>query len=402
MRPSASTECIGLHRFCFGLAVKLLLPLPVKADTYHMQLKPISTLPILLIGMASHAYTNAASWESAGSVVLTHQATTEAHIQDESAGSADLIVQRQNGANHWVAHIEASSTPRSNGVSSILPEANADVGTALESNSKGRIQLSELYYTHNYSENSTLSAGLLDVSGFFEQSRLASDETTQFLGAFFVGNPTIEFPDYTLGVVYEAGLSNDVVLRAALASSDGLADNPERSYSQLLTVERGDGVFGIASASWEANNWLLRAGGWFNSANDQRLDMPSAEQENYGAYLLAGYIQGHHSANIRLGLANPNVSQGAGFASAAYRYQRGRYTAGVAVGRAFLSSQAPANFLKDTDQYEFFIRYTMRQGLFLTGNLQGITNSNYGELPENRDQRATVYGVRLTWLFDGV
>lgn len=147
--------------------------------------KPISKLIILLGCAAGASYANAAQWLTTGSVVVTHQSTDETYIENETAGSTDLLVQRQSGSGTWLAHIEASSTPRSNGVSTFLPEANADVGTALEHDSKGRIQLSELYYTHLYSDDVTLSAGLLDVSGFFEQSRLASDETTQFLGAFF-------------------------------------------------------------------------------------------------------------------------------------------------------------------------------------------------------------------------
>lgn len=361
-------------------------------------------LTILLVGttggsFAETAAAETAAWQVTGNIVVTYQTTNKSHIQDESAGSADLIAQRQYGSGNWLAHVEASSTPKTNRVSSILPEANADVGSALDKDSQGRIQLSELYYTYLFSGKWRLSAGILDVSGFFEQSRLASDETTQFLGAFFVGNPTIEFPDYTVGIVNETELSHHVVLRAALASSNGLSDNPERSYSQLLTVGNGKGVFGIASASWEAKSWLLRAGIWSNTADHQTLDMTSNNKANYGAYMLAGYKQGQHSANIRFGMANPAVSQAAAFASVAYRYQRGRYTAGAAIGRAFLSSLEPSTILEDTDQYELFLRYSLSKGLFLTGDLQRIINSNYGALPENRNQYVAVYGVRLTWLY---
>jgi hypothetical protein len=355
---------------------------------------------ILLVGTAGEGFAETAPWEVTGNVVITHQSTSESHIENEYAGSGDLVIQHEHGSGNWLAHIEISSTPKSGRVSAILPEANADVGSALDEDSEGRLQLSELFYTHDFTGDWALSAGLIDVSGFFEQSRLASDETIQFLGAFFVGNPTIEFPDYTLGIVYEAGLPHDVVLRAALASSDGLADNPERSYSQLLTVEDGEGVFGITSASWEAKRWLLRAGAWLNTADDQTLDTTSDNKSNYGAYILAGYTQGQHSTNIRLGAANPEVSQAAGFASVAYRYQRGRYTAGTAIGRAFLSSQEPSASLDDTDQYELFLRYTLGKDLFFTGDLQRIKNSNYGALPENRNQHATIYGVRLTWLYE--
>ena len=359
-----------------------------------------SILALFVVGLSGESLAESSPWEVAGNVVIIHQATNESHIEDETAGSADLIFQRQFGSGKWQAHIEASSTPGLNGVSAILPEANADAGSALDEDNTGRVQLSELYYTHSFGGERTLAAGLLDVSGFFEQSRIASDETTQFLGAFFVGNPTIAFPDYTLGVVYEAGVSDDVVLRAALASSNGLADNPERSYSQLLSVEDQEGAFAIASASWEAKNWLLRAGAWLNTADHQSLDMTGDNKANYGVYMLAGYTQGRHSTNIRLGVANPNVSQAVGFASTAYRYQHGPYTVGAAVGRAFLSSQEPSIALDDTDQYELFLRYRLRDDLFLTGDVQRVVNSNYGALPENRNQHATVYSVRLTWLYE--
>ena len=347
---------------------------------------------------ASNVALAASSWEVTGNAVMTHQTTNKSAVGNETAGSADLLVQRQSGAGTWLAHIEASSTPKLTGVSAFLPEANADVGTALDKDSEGRIQASELYYSHSFTEDRTLSLGLIDVSGFFEQSRIASDETTQFLGAFFVGNPTIEFPDYTQGIVYEAGLSEGVVLRAALASSEGLADNPERSYSQLLTVEDGEGVFAIASASRESNHWLLRAGIWLNTADDQTLEITQESENSYGAFMLAGFQQGRHSANIRLGLANPDVSMGAAFTSVAYRYQLGRYTAGAGLGRTFLSAKEPATELDDSNQYELFLRYSASKNFFLTADLQRIENSNFGIAPDNRNQHATIYGVRLTWL----
>lgn len=379
--PSSLGEMMPTHNISSSLMVKKILAM-------------------LIFCISGESFAASSPWEIAGNLVVTHQTTNELHIQNETAGSADLVVQRQYGSGNWLMHIEASSTPKSNGVSAILPEANADVGSALDEDSDGRLQLSELYYTHYFNNERTLSAGLLDVSGFFEQSRIASDETTQFLGAFFTGNPTIEFPDYTLGVVYEAGLSHDVVLRAALASSNGLADNPERSYSQLLSVDDGEGMLAITSASWEAKSWLFRAGAWINTAEHQTLDMTSNNKNNYGAYMLAGYTQGRHSANIRLGAANRDVSQAVAFASAAYRYEHGPYTAGAGIGRAFLSSQEPSTALDDTVQYELFLRYTLRQDLFLTGDVQRISNSNYGALPENLNQSTTVHGVRLTWLYE--
>lgn len=360
-----------------------------------------SFLGMIIVSLSPETVAESTPWVVTGNVVVTHQTTNESHIRNETAGSADLVVERHRDTGTWVTHIEAASTPRSNGVSTLFPEANADAGTALDKDNGGRVQLSELYYSHSFSRNRTLSTGLLDVSGFFDQSRIASDETTQFLGAFFTGNPTIEFPDYSLGVIYEGGLIHDVVLRAALANSDGLADNPERSYPQLLSEEDGEGVFAIASANWEVKRWLLRVGAWLNTADHQTLEVSNDREEyNYGAYMLAGHTQGRHSVNFRLGLANPEVSQAATFVSTAYRYQYGSYTAGAGLGRALLSPQEPSTTLDDTVQYELFLRYTLRQGLLLTGDMQRIANSNYQVRPENQNQYATVFGVRLTWLYE--
>ena len=118
----------------------------------------------------------------------------------------------------------------------------------MNKDSKGRLQLSELYYQYRFSSTQQISVGLLDMSGFFEQSRIASDETTQFLGTYFTGNPLIEFQDYTLGMVYEHELVKDVALRAAVSSSNGLADNSTRSYNDVLSItELEKGVFAITS-----------------------------------------------------------------------------------------------------------------------------------------------------------
>ena len=238
------------------------------------------------------------------------------------------------------------------------------------------------------------------MSALFEQSRIASDENTQFLGAFFVANPTIEFPDYTLGVVYEGALSQDLVLRAAVTSSKGLADNPARSYSQLLSVDDREGSFAIASASWEDERWLLRAGIWLNASDHRTLDGSRRDKDNYGAYVLAGYERGRHAANLRYGAANRNVSRGARFASLAYRYQSGPVAIGAGIARAFLSPEEPLQPLDDTDQTEVYLRYAVTESVFVTADVQLISNSNYGAAADIRNEDTVVAGIRLTWLYE--
>ncbi len=343
---------------------------------------------------------NNSTWDFSGSVVITHQATDEPHIRNETEGSGDIIFSQQADNHSWVVHIEASTTLNTMGVASVLPEANSDAGSAQNDAGKGRLQLSELYYQQQISQHQLLSVGLLDVSGFFEQSRIASDETTQFLGASFTGNPVIEFPDYTLGLVYEHTFTGGPVWRAAVSSSNGIADNSNRSYSQLLSVKEQDkGIFAISSVSWKSEAYLMRLGAWVNTADHSTLDETASNADNYGVYFLAGYTRGNHGLNTRLGLANSKVSKASGFSSVSYQYSYDAYVLGVGAARVYLSSAEPDTLLDDTLQYEVYLRYAMTNAVFLTADIQQIYNSDFGQRAENRDRSNTVYGLRLSYLF---
>lgn len=243
-------------------------------------------------------------------------------------------------ANEWNIHVEANTTPHTQGVSGLLPEANADAGSALDQDRRGRIQLSQLNFRHTFNPRQAFTTGLLDVSSHFDQSRIASDETTQFLGVAFTGNPAIEFPDYTLGLVYEHALTAGPTLRIGIASSNGLADNPKHSYSQLVNLDANEkGLFAITSATWKNPAWLLRSGVWTHTADHDLLDGTGGGRRNYGAYLLAGRQAGQHAFNLRMGIANQNVTQAAGFAGLSYRYLHKPFELGVGTARIFLSSQ---------------------------------------------------------------
>lgn len=341
-----------------------------------------------------------ADWVPSGSLVLTHQTTDQAAVARETAISGNLLLRRKAETSEWILHVEGATTPRASGVSSQLPEANGVVGSSLNRSGQGRLQLSELYHVATPRPGQVFSVGYLDVSGFFEQSRIASDETTQFLGSAFTSNPTIEFPDYTLGAVYEYAFEDGPVLRAGISSSNGLADNPKRSYSQLLSIQtEGKGVFAITSLSWRNKAWLLRLGTWVNTSDHKAIDSSARGQKNDGSYLLAGYRHERHALNFRYGVANESVSRAASFGSLGYQYRAAPYVLGVGVARAALSSREPDPLLGDTQLREIYLRYALTPGVFLTGDVQHIVNTNFGSVAALRGQGVTVYGVRLTWLY---
>lgn len=336
-----------------------------------------------------------------GGVTGTHQTTTDRRVEPEFTASADLVLTYARNRGEWRLYVEGNSTPRTDGVSSLLPEANTDAGSALDEDREGRVQVSELNYTHRFGESVSVSAGLLDVSGYFDQSRIASDENTQFLGVSFVQNPSIEFPDYALGLVYEQAVAAHTVWRVGLSSSHGLADNAKRFYGQLVDVDdAGKGVFAVTSLTWRNPAWLTRAGLWTHTAPHDSLDGTRTGLSNGGVYWLGGWRQAAHGVNLRLGIANREVSRAARFAGVAYQWRQAPWVWGLGAARIFLSPDEPDPSLDDTTQYETYLRYRFAPGWFVTGDVQHLINSNFDRSGALHDRRVTVYGLRLTWVVE--
>ncbi len=342
-----------------------------------------------------------ARWIPSGGVTATGQFPDHQDLSSEWSGSADLVLTYLTARGHeWRFYGEANTSPRAGGVSTFLPEANADAGSAVDSDNDGRVQISEVSYRHLFAGDRSLTLGLVDISSYFDQSRIASDENTQFLGVPFVQNPTIEFPDYAVGLIYEHAFSPRWAARAGVTSSHGLADNPNHSYAQLVDIDNADkGLFVAAAAAWEHEVWLARAGVWAHTAAHEALSGPETDRHNKGAYLLTGWRRGHHGVNLRLGLANQKVSRAAGFTAVTYRWRPEPLTLGLGLARIFVSDQAPEPEARDTSMAEIYVRYRLRDGLLLTGNYQSLVNSAFGLTGMPADKAVQVAGLRLTFLF---
>ncbi|MDD5020118.1 MAG: carbohydrate porin [Candidatus Omnitrophica bacterium] len=63
------------------------------------------------------------------------------------------------------------------------------------------VHLTEVWYEQGAcNDRLALTFGKLDPTVYFDTNEAANDETTQFLGRIFRNNPTVEFPDNTLGI----------------------------------------------------------------------------------------------------------------------------------------------------------------------------------------------------------
>ncbi|MDY6981320.1 MAG: hypothetical protein SV201_15725, partial [Pseudomonadota bacterium] len=253
-----------------------------------------------------------------GGITATYLGSNESAVRSEGLLSFDLVAEAPIGPGRITTYIEGNSSPRSGGVSSQIGEVNGDARSALDGNGKGRLQVSEIYYTQKFGAN-ILSLGLLDPTCRMDNSNIANNEAWQFLANAFVNNPTIAFPDYTLGVCFHLERQSGYPgMNLLLTGSNGLADNPDRSYSELfdLTAD-GKGVFAGSEWYWRSQNSLWRLGLWLNSAETAYVDNSGRVGENYGVYLTSDHTFDHYQLNLRLGVANEKVSAASDFISLA-------------------------------------------------------------------------------------
>lgn len=346
---------------------------------------------------------------------------TNYQVKNELFGSFDMVATLPTASGQWLFYLEANTSPRVKGVSEMLPETNADVGSALDQEGKGRFQVSEFHYSW-HGLGGTLISGLIDAAGFIDTSSVANDETARFIATSFVNNPTIALPDYTLGLAYHMDATgNDMGFTALLASSHGLADNEKRSYSALFKIGEGDkGVMLALEAYWLIDNITAKVGVWGSNADDARLvndDMAAHNTanntdhdtaHNYGIYAVLDGINSTFNWNVRGGLANDKVSAAEKFLSVSFELPLGENAVGFALAQTWIS---PALDYDDTldniQQAELYYRYKLSFGLGqkqgyilsnnieLTPNLQYIKNSGFNARLDN----ALIYGVRADWSF---
>lgn len=334
-----------------------------------------------------------------GGITAVLQVPDDKHVDAELESSFDLVTTLPAGGGKWVIYVEGNTSPRTDGVSSLLGDANADAGSALDRDGKGRLQVSELHYFHSYRDG-LLVTGLVDVTTSLDGSEVANDETSQFLNSTLVNNPTIEFPDYSLGVVYNREASEGKGYSLVLTSSHGLADNPNASYAQLVDVGAdGKGVFAAAEAQWPRAGLELRAGAWVNTAEHSRLNGRPGTEQNYGLYLAIDGQLETGRWNLRAGLANDAVSQASHFLSAALERPLNRATLGLGIAYTGLSDQDATPQQDDMLAAEGYLRFALRDDMHVTPSVQWLNNSGFDASSNPLNAEQILASLRFNYTF---
>ena len=334
-----------------------------------------------------------------GGITAIFQTSDDNNIDAELTSSFDLVTTLPKGNGKWIIYVEGNISPRTDGVSSLLGEANADAGSALDRDGNGRLQVSEVHYFQPLG-GGLLVSGLLDVTASLDTSEVANDETSQFLSGTLAGNPTIGFPDYSLGVVYNRETGEDRGYSLALTSSHGLADNPNASYSQLMDISAdGKGIFAAAEGQWPVAGTKLHAGAWINTADHERLDGSAGTDQNYGLYLTVDGKVASTAWNLRAGFANDKVSQASQFLSAAVEYPLADLSLGLGLAHTGLSSEDATPQQDDILQAEAYLRFSPREDVSVTPAVQWLSNSGFDASGNTVDAEQILFNLRLNYTF---
>lgn len=370
--------------------------------------KRASTIRVIAFGSAMAGLTMGWAGQAQADDELTfeggltgiYQAASDDRVDPEASLSGDLFIRQSFGSWAINGHLEGSTTPRVNGVNALIPGANADSGSSVNSRDKGRVQLSELYLEYGI-EGFSAVAGLIDASGFLDSSHVANDEAGQFINGSLVNNPSIEFPDYTLGGVMSfegAGLRPSVTL--LVGGSSGLGDNPSRSYTELAQLgTSGKGVFAAAEFGWNVDelgeDGAIRLGVWTNTADHTRLDATATDESNQGIYgVVDGTVSGF-AWNLRAGAADADVSPVAWFAGAAVEHAlMTDLTGGLGVTHTAASDDLGVGF-SDSTQGELYLRYNVSENVHVTPSVQYVTNPGFDDTDTVVDDSVWVFGIRL-------
>jgi len=244
-------------------------------------------------------------------------------------------------------------------------------------------------------------AGLIDPSTSLDTSEVANDETAQFLNTTLVNNPTIAFPDYTLGLAYEYNYSPSYSVIAVLGSSNGLADNPNASYSQLVDItDNGKGVFAGFENQWHMTSIRFALGGWVNSADHEKLNGSGHTESNYGLYTTIDGNWRRAVWNLRLGFANDKVSRAEDFQSVSVEYPFVQAAIGAGFSRTGISGKTvSANEADATYTSEVYLRFRANDKFTVTPSIQWMKDVDISGDVLRKKHNLAILSLRLSHQF---
>lgn len=265
-------------------------------------------------------------------------------------------------------------------------DLSANVGTIFGINDDAdneQIAVTELWWAHRlFAGQLTITAGKLDQTVFFDQNRVANDETAQFLATPLVNNPAIAFPDNGAGLNLWYEPAEAFYVTAGLGSSVARANGPAfQDFS-------GDRLFVAVEAGWTPTfddelDGAYRLTLW-------RSEVDEADGEGI-ALSFDQEIVDRVIGFVRAGWADDAITDFESFVSGGVGVEEpiaGRADDFAAIGAAMGSPSDPS--LDEPTLVEAFYRVQLTRGMAVSPHVQVVFNPG-----EATSDTATVLGLRL-------
>ncbi len=265
---------------------------------------------------------------------------------------------------------------------------NADAG------GNRSLDIVELFYEVGLTDQLTLTIGKIDFTGYFDAGAYANDEATQFLNGVLVNNPTIPFPDYSLGVILTYDISDNWYLMGGVA--DAQADGRETGFNTAFHDE--DYFFyiletGITTTNESANGDLegvYRFGVWNDPQPKAHSDASKEYRDDIGFYVSADQMLTKENNDpedtqglgvfFRCGYAEDKRNDMEHFYSFGAQYQglidgRDSDVLGVGFANGSFSDKASTTYTKNHEGViEAYYSIELTETVYLTPDLQYVIN----------------------------
>jgi len=346
-----------------------------------------------------------------GSTIVGQQISKRnADINKPITGSLDLVIDADLDFGTLHLYGEGASTADVS-ASSLVAGANTDAGTATTPAGKGRVQLSEISFATDIGALNA-NIGVMDLTAFADATTTANDEGAQFLAGVLVNNPTIAFPDYTPGIVFNYGDEEGVSFTALTANAYGLGDNPRGNYSQLFkfgNTPTGEkkGLFSLAEVRMPVAlcSSMLTLGIWHSSMEATRFDGAGNDKSTFGTYANIDGTIGDTALSVRVGLNNAktDITGGVkGFISLSTEHalnDQHAFGAGIAYSALrsdYKVSLAP-NTGANTTVSELYYHWQITDEIAISPDIQYHHNANNlsSATPADVFGNVWVYGLRI-------
>ena len=278
------------------------------------------------------------------------------------------------------------------------------------------MDVAELFYEGPlFDENLTLMIGKIDFTWVFDITAYADDETSQFLNAALVDDPTIPFPDYSLGVVVSANLAESLYLMGGMADAQA-----QRDTAGFTTAFDGKSYYfyiletGVTPELDLANGPMpgaYRVGLWGDPQPKAHADAGATYRNDVGFYISCDQMLTRESSDVqdcqglgmflRYGYADSKRNDIANFWSVGFQYQglvegRDNDVLGVGFAQGIFSNKASSTYTDDHENaFEFYYSTQFTPWASISPSIQYITNPGGDRALSD----ALVMGVRAQMIF---